>query len=285
MPVYELYYSLVLTQESKDKTYDVYTALKNGSAVGITCGLAAVDSGAEGKSKREARFPLKVTDKGVSFRCVEGKASVQKDRERIIKEIGSDTQLLDETLHGVIVGAVLDAALKGTNEKQKLLYLEALKNSPQQCFQLELHSSADTQANVSAVIDALTGKATCETLQLRSELATFIPDSIGQLTMLCELNLSGCTSLVALPDSFPLDDRSSIPTLKKLNLKGCSSLVDLPTSLHCLEEGLILDSGVPAQMLIHNGEVRLDMDHASRLDAVRARENYRASSDLEYARL
>ena len=76
--VYELYSSLLSAK--KQYTYDLYTVLEaedEGTtvAVGITHGLAAVDSVGKAKGERESTFPVELLDKGIAFKCEDGVAS------------------------------------------------------------------------------------------------------------------------------------------------------------------------------------------------------------------
>ena len=50
-----------------------------------------------------------------------------------------------------------------------------------------------------------------------------LPESFGQLRALTELDLYGCSSLAALPESL-----GHLQALTELNLDGCSSLAALP---------------------------------------------------------
>ena len=76
--VYELYSSLLSAK--KQYTYDLYTVFEDEDggttvAVGITHGLAAVDSVGKAKGERESTFPVELLDKGIAFKCEDGEAS------------------------------------------------------------------------------------------------------------------------------------------------------------------------------------------------------------------
>ena len=118
--VYELFQSL--TRMSSEYTYDIYTALehtnKSGKqlAVGITHGFAAVDYGdAQYKTMRESHFPIHLIERGITFRCQNGNASVESDKHKITAEIGADATLLNDTVHGVVAVAALERVLKENN--------------------------------------------------------------------------------------------------------------------------------------------------------------------------
>ena len=234
--MYELYHSLISSKDGY--TYDMYTAVIHvinpgcyqeiRQAVGITQGLAAVDEMACSKAEREEYFPLALIDTGISFVCGEGQASVEEDRMRILTEIGDKASLLDETVHGVVAAAALERVLKGANKCQAERYLKVIRKSPPTA-ELMLNfedSEADSQATVSAVVEALAFRGTTKKLELQSEEAVEIPECLGQLTALEELELNECTSLVALPETI-----NGLTALQELDLGGCSSLVALPDTI------------------------------------------------------
>jgi len=217
---------------SSEYTYDIYTALEHKSrgeqllAVGITQGLAAVDYySAFNKTAREEHFPIELIQRGISFRCENGNASVESDKHKIMAEIGADATLLNDTVHGVVAAAALERVLK-ENSDSRHEFLEAVKSSPPRELRVDLTDSAgDMQENVTAVIEALAanGASKCEMLMLYSAVATEIPSCVGELTALKELYLHDCSSLVSLPESM-----GQMTALKELNLANCSSLVQVP---------------------------------------------------------
>merc|ERR1740117_1351564 len=222
--VYELFQSL--TRMSSEYTYDIYTALEHTAlrgkqllAVGITHGLAAVDGGyAFNKTVREQHFPIDLIQRGVTFSCENGNASVESDKDKIMAEIGADVTLLNDTVHGVVAAAALERVLK-ENSDSRHEFLEAVKRSPPRELRVDLRDSAgDTQQNVTAVIEALSanGASKCEVLRLLSKVATEIPNCLGELTALRSLDLTGCSSLVSLPESM-----GQMTALKVLKLYSC----------------------------------------------------------------
>merc|ERR1740117_933935 len=231
--VYELFQSL--TRMSSEYTYDIYTALEHKNfmgeqrlVVGITHGVAAVDSNVVSKTCREQHFPIELIYRGVTFCCENGNASVESDKHKIMAEIGTDVTLLNDTVHGVVAAAALERVLK-ENSDSRHDFLEAVKRSPPRELKVDLRDSAgDTQENVTAVIEALAanGASKCEVLRLYSEVATEIPNCLGELTALRSLDLTGCSSLVSLPESM-----GQMTALKVLKLYSCSSLVSLPESM------------------------------------------------------
>ena len=253
--VFELYYSL--TSSKQGYTYDIYTEkVEQKGAVGITHGLAAVDKNLVAKGDREQFFPIKLADLGVSFRCVDGEASVPADKERILGEIGADVQLLDELVHAVVAQAALERVLKEGGDRQAR-YLKAIRRGKQ--LRLDLVGSlADTQEVLSIVVDELAKTGACQRLCLRTEIS-FFPDSISQLNALQELDLTGCSGLTALPGSISQlnallilclasctglkvlpDNIFRLSSLQKLDLTGCSGFTALPGSIGQLNALLIL---------------------------------------------
>ena len=59
-------------------TFDVYTVLGGGRAVGITDGLAATDRSSAAKLRRESAFPLALAHRSLSIRLQAAQASVER---------------------------------------------------------------------------------------------------------------------------------------------------------------------------------------------------------------
>ena len=194
--------------------------------VGITTGLTAVDGpSGERKAKREAQFPLTLTDIGTKFRSRNGEASVKEDRLRILKEIGTDNTLLDERVHSVVATAALSRVLKEQDEQRKVTYLEAIRQCSPPELLLDLTSGeADEQETMSAVFQALAFRDGCKMLELTTK-APSIPGIIGKLTALQTLKLY-CGSLTSLPEAI-----SGLTALQTLDLEYCHSLTSLPEAI------------------------------------------------------
>ena len=181
LAVYELFVFVVKPRQNY--TYDLYTALehldRNGDrnpcngdhykgtalrrgvtqrfAVGITQGLVHVDQGdLVNKSLREKFFPLVLIDRGVTFQCQDGEASVAADKVKILAEIGNKGTTLNQTIHGVMAAGALER-VPNENSERRHLYLEAVRNSPPRRLRVALHGEGDTQENVTALIEALAG--------------------------------------------------------------------------------------------------------------------------------
>ena len=56
-------------------------------------------------SSKSSTFPLELIDKGIAFKCKEGKASFEADKVRILKAIGDGSETLDAKVHGVVACA------------------------------------------------------------------------------------------------------------------------------------------------------------------------------------
>ena len=74
-----------------------------------------------------------------------------------------------------------------------------------------------------------------EALTLTSTGIREVPSSIGNLSGLTSLNLSGCEDLVSLPDNL-----CNLMNLRKLNLRGCKSLEKLPENIGDLHQVSVL---------------------------------------------
>ena len=238
LTVYELYLSVVETREGY--TYDLYTTFKHIGwdgeeklAVGICQGHVSIDGGSvEWKNNREAFFPLERIDKGVSFKCEEGEASVEADKVKIFDEIGQQTTVLDDRIHAVVAAGVLERVLKENDERRHQYLKAASKSTAWSARQAQLEfnledTDGDTQANVTALIHALgasDGASKFKRLNLKTEYATELPESLGQLTGLQYLHLPD--HLVSLPDSI-----SQLVLVEELDLTLCPSVLSLPVSI------------------------------------------------------
>ena len=152
----------------------------------------------------------------------------------------------------MVAAGALERVLK-ENDERRHKYLEAVsKSSPPRELSIDFEDSeGDSQANVTALIDALAGSdeaSKCEELTLCTENATELPESLGRLTGLRLINLSGCCSLVSLPDSM-----SQLVALKMLVLMNCDSLVgtvELANSLVTTVESSVQVIAKPAGLTV-----------------------------------
>ena len=251
LPAYGLLESL--TGMDSEYTYDLYTPLEHvysdphaetieeslascetRFAVGITQGTVAADEGfMPYKAKRERYFPMELMAKALAFRCLDGRATVEADKPKIVDKIGGMATLLNDTMHALVAASGLSRVLKEGSDR-RWQYLDAVKYSPPRQLFIDLRSvededfAGDTQENVTALIEALTanGASKCEELMLHSEYATKIPSCVSKMTGLKKLDLSGCSSLISLPDNL-----GEMTQLNELCLMGCTSLVSLPKSV------------------------------------------------------
>ena len=172
--MYELYTSLGKTG---NYTWDLYTVLPDGSAIGIVTGLAAVDGGGwpyfqnalKAKSAREAGFPKELMIKGLTFDCAEGIASYPADKVKIMAAIGDvgEQHQLNCSVHGRVAVASLRPALEQGGELAEQA-IEAIKAGRLVRFELNIKGSeADTVQNVQSVVSALDPQ-TLESLALYS---------------------------------------------------------------------------------------------------------------------
>ena len=140
--VYELSYS-VRREDKKEFMYDIVTAKEwdhygnTHGAVAITDGLSAQQNDAVIKLDQEQAFPLELIDKGIAFKCKDGKASFEEDKVRILKAIGDGSETLDAKVHGVVACAALRRALEEGGTR-RATFLEAVRNGHVRKLQLNL---------------------------------------------------------------------------------------------------------------------------------------------------
>lgn len=63
---------------------------------------------------------------GISFKCLDGQATVAADGDRIKAAIGEDATLLDETVHGINAASALRRALSEGGARRER-FLEAVR--------------------------------------------------------------------------------------------------------------------------------------------------------------
>ena len=168
--IYELFTSLK-EGRADEYTWDIYTALSYGSAIGILTGLAAVDGqrmykspmedALKAKATREANFPVVLMTKGMTFDCAKGEASVATDKDRIMARIGgtAEQQQLNRSVHARIAAASLRSALEQGGELA-VKSMQAIRVGRLARFELVLTgSAADTVQNVQSLVEALDPQA------------------------------------------------------------------------------------------------------------------------------
>ena len=230
---------LALVEGDDEFKYDIYTAYRHTArqtgtmvyerryAVGLTTGPTATDTGSRAQAARESYFPIELTDKGVDFKSVNGQASWEGDKQRILAEIGDDgTELLDRTVHGMIASAQLERVLNLGKERFDQ-YLDAVRLCPARQLKIDFSTSdeGDTQENVTAVLHALAG-GDCQWLQLTTMALEQLSDSLGDLHSLRRLYLRNCEALAVLPDSI-----GQLQALTELSLYDSLQLGKLPDSI------------------------------------------------------
>ena len=91
--------------------------------------------------------------------------TVPADKRKILAEIGSEGERLNNTVHGVVAAAALELVLKQGHECDK--YMEAVSRGKVQRLHVDVsgRNAADTQANADAVVAAVGDR--CEVLELK----------------------------------------------------------------------------------------------------------------------
>ena len=202
---------------------------KHGAVV-ITDGLTAQQSDANIKRAHEAAYPLDLIELGIKFMCINGTASVEKDRLRILAAIGSASAALDEVVHGVLACAALRRALEKGGER-RARFLEAVRRGRVRKMQLALvGSAADTPKTWREVVGALDATTITE-LSMQTKLKKFPVESLGRLTTLVSIDMSSCTGLRSLPQCL----FGGLIALKEINMSGKPHA---PMGLTSLPEGL-----------------------------------------------
>ena len=74
------------------------------------------------------------------FTCLDGQASVASDKDNIIGAIGTESERLDHTVHGVVAASSLRRVLEGFGER-RLRYLEAVRLGRVRKLMLDLRGS------------------------------------------------------------------------------------------------------------------------------------------------
>ena len=196
-------------------------------AYGITDGIVACDLGlSANKVIREENFPFSLLYKGASFRCRDGEASVVEDKYRILKTIGADESLLDQSVHGVVAACAIRRAFEEGPEAAQL-FLEALRAGCNRFVSVDLvESPVDTVDTVLAILDAVHSCACIHLALASAALNTVDGAALSRLDTLTTLDLSGCCNLITIPEEI-----GHLQQLCKLELSACIRLKSLPSSL------------------------------------------------------
>ena len=132
---------IALTEEGERLKYEVYTALDEGGAVGITDGpVEADDAQSDYKAEREEKFPLSLGKAALTTKLEQAQASQKADRDRILNTIAGQSDLkqpalpthpnydtLNHTLRGRFAASLLYQLLKADEPVADAL--ECLKRS------------------------------------------------------------------------------------------------------------------------------------------------------------
>lgn len=275
--------SLVGSQGDGDKSklYDMYTAISHTyeysitigypnpvdrriyeskkrikerrTAVGITTGSVVVDvqgkyaseHSTDSKAAREKFFPNKLLDLGVGFRCQEGQASVEQDKDKILNEISEDTSFLDNAVHGVVAASAINRVLTEPRGKRAENFIQSIKRGCRdftikmpKCLHKDFGSESDVLKLLLSGTNAfrnLSISTTCKTLppalwqlgaltslELNVPTLSTLPSSIAKLGSLTHLALKECNNLESLPEI------SGMSSLTHLTLQECNKLEFLP---------------------------------------------------------
>eukprot|EP00656_Telonema_subtile_P009194 TRINITY_DN14312_c0_g1_i1.p1 TRINITY_DN14312_c0_g1~~TRINITY_DN14312_c0_g1_i1.p1 ORF type:complete len:680 (+),score=169.32 TRINITY_DN14312_c0_g1_i1:98-2137(+) len=162
--------------------------------------------------------------------------------------------------------------VKDNDSEQLDYYVQAaiyyMQNNPADHVTIDLAPSKvrDSGENVTTVVNAIGGDK-YRSLQLRTQAAMMLPDSIRHLTALSVLNLSSCPRLAALPNCL-----GELSALTDLNLSGCLTLGCLPDTigqLRALEKlqlsGCAVLTELPSSMAQLTALTELHMSFCSQL--------------------
>lgn len=181
-------------------------------AVGILDGVT--------RPEMERYFPLDRLDKGVTFDCMDGQASVSTDAARIKASI-HDSETLNRTVHSFVASRALRMALENDTWHQEH-YLSALQHHLYS-LHLDLRGSrVDNESVWSQVFNALPPN-TLQVLNIKTHAHMTLDDSIGTFAELRELDISDCTYIHCLPSNL-----NRLTQLILLDMTGCTSVIALP---------------------------------------------------------
>ena len=209
-------------------------------AVGITSDLAEIDVSNAAKAAREGFFPIKLLDIAIAFQCRRGNATVKEDQIRILNEIGEDTRILDDTVHGVVAASALHRVLAEGGERVTQFVKAVHSGVKRMTIQLPSSFSLqkqkkdlDTNENLNLLLVGPVVKY--KEMVLSTKLHT-LPSSLWQITTLTMLEL--CAPFKELPSSI-----ANLKSLTHLTLRECTQLECLPKELkdlHKLEVFMML---------------------------------------------
>ena len=213
----------------------------------------AVQNATNAKRQREAFFPIRLLEKAIQFHCQDGKASFEKDKDRILQEIGSDAEVLDVEVHGVVAAAALNRVLAaselkaGKQDQEDRICIQDFSRAVKRgvpVMKIDLATHVDTESNLTMLLEdaeysGLVLSTKCEALpdplwQLKTTLTSLdicapikrLSSDITNLQALRHLTLRECKRLETLPDNL-----GELKKLNLLNIRLCSSLIALPDAV------------------------------------------------------
>ncbi|KAL3351327.1 hypothetical protein AABB24_019757 [Solanum stoloniferum] len=151
-----------------------------------------------------------------------------------------ESQLLEKLDIDRCFGLVKLPISLGVQKKLHLLKIKRCENLKKLPSSIQMESLQKLVISNSPKLDTfpqINGDMHCLTrLNLKSTGIREVLSSIGNLSGLTELNLTGCEDLVSLPDSL-----CNLTNLQQLFLRGCKKLEKLPENMGDLQELYMLD--------------------------------------------
>ncbi|KAL3321611.1 hypothetical protein AABB24_039298, partial [Solanum stoloniferum] len=134
---------------------------------------------------------------------------------------------------------------RGVQKNLRWLEIDRCENLKKLLSSIQMESLQNLRISNSPKLDTfpeINGDMHClKELTLNSTGIREVPSSIGNLSGLTELNLTGCEDLLSLPDSL-----CNLMKLQSLYLDGCKKLEKLPENMGDLQELCMLDAGKTA---------------------------------------
>ena len=233
-------------------------------AVGLTSGPAAIDisndysfnGSSVAKAAREGFFPIKLLDIAVAFKCQDGNATVKADKTSILAEIGQDTFVLDDGVHGIVAASALHRVL-AEGGPRKTQFIRAVHcgvermsiDLPTSFTVLQRNTNLDTQTNLLLLLGRLengpevkykelvlsTEVSVLSTGRSPKKAASYEQRQDGQAPTTWPAALWQITTLTALDLCAPVKELSSsianLQSLTQLTLRECNQLEYLPEEL------------------------------------------------------